>query len=297
MNAISKESKREVSYKSPMKKISREKRNAIICTIIAIVIGAIFLFPLYWIVISSLKTDAEIFTIPQTFFPSKIQLSNYTEQLFGENNAFRAYMNSAIVALSSMTTSMLLGIPAAYGLARYKIPGIKIIIAAFLVTQMLPSSLVLTPLFLTFAKLKLINTYFAPIFSCATISIPFIVIILRPIFKSYPLEIEDAAKIDGCNRFTTFIRIILPITKPGIITVASFSFIHGWNDLVYSMTFNNKEIYRPMTAKIYNLITEFGTQWNKVMAYGVLLVIPVICMFVFLQKYIISGLTSGSVKG
>lgn len=280
-----------------MKKISRERKKAIINSIIAIVVGGVFLFPLYWIVVSSLKTDVEIFAIPQTFFPTKIEWSNYTEQLFGKNNAFRAYINSGIIAVSSMSISMLLGIPAAYGIARYKLPGEKAIITTFLVTQMLPSSLLLTPLFLTFSKLKLINTYFAPIFSVATISIPFIVIILRPIFLTYPAEIEDAAKIDGCNRFTVFLRIILPISKPGLVTVASFSFIHGWNDLVYSMTFNNKATYRPMTATIYNLITEFGTQWNKVMAYGVLLVIPVVCMFVFLQKYIISGLTSGSVKG
>ncbi|WP_341876705.1 carbohydrate ABC transporter permease [Defluviitalea saccharophila] len=284
--------------KSMFKRVMFKERNrSIIYSIIGILIGAVFLFPLYWIVVSSLKTDVEIFAIPQTFFPTKLEWSNYTEQLFGKNNAFRAYINSTIIALSAMTTSMILGIPAAYGLARYKIPGKKAIITTFLVTQMLPSSLVLTPLFLTFSKLKLLNTYFAPIFSVATISIPFIVIILRPIFKTYPIEIEDAAKIDGCNRFSAFFRIVLPMSKPGIITVASFSFIHGWNDLVYSMTFNNKEIYRPMTATIYNLITEFGTQWNKVMAYGVLLVLPVVCMFVFLQKYIISGLTNGSVKG
>lgn len=280
-----------------VKKMSRERRRELINSTAAIIIGILFLFPLYWIIVSSLKTDAEIFKIPPTFFPQEITWTNYTEQLFGKNNAFRAYMNSAIVAFSAMTLSMILGIPAAYGLARYKIPAKSLIITLFLVTQMLPSSLLLTPLFLTFSKLKLINTYLAPIISVATISIPFIVIVLRPIFKGYPLEIEDAAKIDGCNRFETFIRIILPISRPGLITVASFSFMHGWNDLVYSMTFNNKEIHRPMTATIYHLITQFGIQWNMVMAYGVLLVIPVVLIFVCLQKYIISGLTSGSVKG
>lgn len=280
-----------------MKKLSREKRRQLTHSIGAIIIAIIFLFPLYWIVVSSLKTDAEIFKIPPSFFPKEITWSNYTEQLFGKNNAFRAYLNSTIVALSAMTLSMLLGIPAAYGLARYEIPGKRIIIILFLVTQMLPASLLLTPLFLIFSRLKLINTYLAPIMSVATISIPFIVIILRPIFKGYPLEIEDAAKIDGCNRFEVFYRIILPMSKPGLITVASFSFMHGWNDLVYSMTFNNREIYRPMTAAIYHLITQYGIQWNMVMAYGVLLVIPVVLIFVFFQKYIISGLTSGSVKG
>lgn len=280
-----------------MQKLSRERKRGLLYSTVGIIIAVVFLFPLYWIVVSSLKTDAEIFKIPPTFFPQDITWNNYTEQLFGQNNAFRAYLNSAMVALSAMGLSMALGIPAAYGLARYKMPGKSVIITLFLVTQMLPASLLLTPLFLTFSKLNLINTYLAPILSVATISIPFIVIILRPIFKGYPLEIEDAAKIDGCNRFQTFLRIILPISKPGLITVASFSFMHGWNDLVYSMTFNNKESHRPMTAAIYHLITQFGIQWNMVMAYGVLLVLPVVLIFVFLQKYIISGLTSGSVKG
>ncbi len=278
------------------RRLSRESRKNIILCVISLLIAVIFLFPLYWIIISSLKSDAEIFAQPQTFFPQQLQWSNYTDQLFGANNAIRAYGNSFIVALSSMCTSMVLGIPAAYGLARYSVPGKKSIITTFLVTQMLPSSLVLTPLFLTYSRLHLINTYIAPVLSCATISIPFIVVILRPIFFAYPLALEDAAKLDGCNRFTAFIRIIIPVSRAGVITVMAFSFMHGWNDLVYSMTFNNKEIRRPMTATIYNLITEYGTQWNMVMAYGVLLVIPVVCMFIFLQKYIISGLTSGAVK-
>lgn len=267
-----------------------------LCTLSAVIIAAAFLFPLFWIVLSSFKTNAEIFAIPTKIFPKSLQFSNYAEQLFGENNAFRAYLNSAIVALGCMSVSLLLGVPAAYGLGRYKIPFKKSAIAVFLVTQMLPASLLLTPLYLTYSRLNMINTYFSPIFSCATISIPFIVVILRPIFFGYPQELEEAAKLDGCTRLGVFLKIMLPISRTGIITVACFSFIHGWNDLVYSMTFNSKEVCRPMTASIYSLISEFGTQWNAIMAYGVLLVIPVVLMFVFLQKYIIGGLTAGAVK-
>ena len=272
------------------------KAKSRLCTLAAILIAVVFLFPLFWIVVSSFKTNAEIFAVPTRIFPKSLQFSNYADQLFGKNHAFRAYMNSAVVALGCMAVSLVLAVPAAYGLGRYKMPFKKGIIAVFLVTQMLPASLLLTPLYLTYSRLNLINTYFAPILSCATISIPFIVVILRPIFFGYPQELEDAAKLDGCSRFSAFIRIMIPIARTGLVTVACFSFIHGWNDLVYSMTFNNKEVRRPMTAAIYSLISEFGTQWNAIMAYGVLLVIPVVFMFVFLQKYIIGGLTAGAVK-
>lgn len=281
--------------RNPLK--SREARKKLQLNGIAFIIAIVFLFPLYWIVISSLKTDTEIFSIPQTFFPKVIEFGNYIDILFGQANALQGYMNSIIIALSAMSVSMLLGIPAAYGISRYKLPFKSSIITVFLVTQMLPASLLLTPLYLTYWRLHLLNTYLGPILSVATISIPFIVIILRPIFMAYPRSIEDAAKIDGCNRLTVFTRIILPVTKPGVITVMAFSFVHGWNDLVYSMTFNSKPELKPMTASIYNLITQFGIQWNKVMAYGVLLVLPVVIMFVALQKYIVGGLTGGAVKG
>lgn len=162
---------------------------------------------------------------------------------------------------------------------------------------MLPASLVLTPLFLTFSRAQLLNTYIAPILSTATVSVPFVVLLLRPGFLSIPLELESSAKIDGCNTFSAFVRIVIPVSKPGIITAACFGFVMSWNDLIYSMTFNVRANMRPMTAAIYQFMNQYGTQWNKIMAYGVLLIIPTCVLFVTMQKHIISGIVSGSVKG
>ena len=273
---------------------SMNKKNNIILCVVAVLIACVFLFPLYWIVVNSFKLDSEIFASTPTLWPKEFTLKAYQEQ-FG--NLFITVRNSIIIALGSMVLSLILSVPAAYGLARFKVRGMKLFILVFLITQMLPASLVLTPLYLIFSKLGILNTYFAPILSTATISIPFIVLMLRPGFLSMPKELEDAAMIDGCNGFTTFLRIAIPISKPTVITATCFSFVFAWNDLAYSMTFNTKEIMRPMTSAIYTFMNQYGTQWNSIMAYGVLLILPSCFIFVTMQKHIVEGMTSGSVKG
>ena len=283
-----------------MNKFSRfmfkQRNKSIVYTILAILIAIPLLFPLYWVVISSLKGDTEIFRKIPTFFPEKVVLDPYISQL-ANPDTLRAIRNSFIIAIGSTVISIILSVCCAYGLARFRFSGKKIIIMTFLVTQMLPSSLILTPLYLIFSKVGLLNTYFAPILATATISIPFVVLVLRPIFGSLPKELEEAARIDGCNRFSAFIRVILPISRNGTVTGLAFCFIYGWNDLMYSITFNMKEVLRPMTSTIYNYISLYGMKWNYIMAYGVILAFPVLILFVALQKYIVEGLVTGSVKG
>ncbi len=262
----------------------------------ALFITGTFLFPLYWIIVSSLKTDAEIFQFPPTFFPHKLTLSSYLDQIAGDYSIFRGLGNSLVISVSGCLLSLLLAIPAAYGLARFRIKGRKIFILSFLITQMLPATLLLTPLFLTFQNMKILNTYLAPVLANATTAIPFVVIILRTYFQSLPYELEDAARIDGCSSFRIFYRIMLPIAQTGVITAAVFSFLFSWNDLIYAMTFISSQKARPLTAGIYNFISKYGIQWNYIMAFSTLIVLPVILIFIFLQKYIVAGLTAGAVK-
>lgn len=281
-----------------MKKIHfNEKQKNRINNGIAVLIVIIFLFPIYWVVVSSLKIDQEIFRKPPTLIPYQPTLTAYIQQFTGSSSVFRPFLNSVIVAVGSMVICLTLSVPAAYGLARYKVKGSKFFMLVFLVTQMLPASLVLTPLYLIYSKLGLLNNYLGPILSTATVSVPFVILMLRPIFLNCPIELEEAARIDGCNRLSAFIRIIVPISKPGIVTAFSFGFIMAWNDLAYSMTFNTKEAMRPMTAGIYQFLTLYGTRWNMIMAYGVLLILPIVILFMSLQKHIVSGLVSGAVKG
>lgn len=270
------------------------KHKNILLSIVAVIIACIFLFPLYWIVVNSFKLDSEIFASTPTLWPQQFTLKAYRDQLGSLSTTMK---NSIVIAIGSMLLSLCLSVPAAYGLARYKVKGMKVFVLIFLITQMLPASLVLTPLFLIFSKMGILNSYLAPILSTATISIPFIVLMLRPGFLSLPKELEEAAKIDGCNALTSFFRIAIPISKPTVITAACFSFVYAWNDLAYSMTFNTKEAMRPMTSAIYTFMNQYGTQWNSIMAYGVLLILPSCIIFVTMQKHIVEGMTSGSVKG
>lgn len=275
------------------KRMSNSKKS-ILCDIFAVIIACIFLFPLYWIVINSFKLDSEIFLKIPTLWPRQFTLQAYKDVI---GTLLTTLKNSIIIAVGSMIISMVLSVPAAYGLAKFQIKGKKMFMLLFLVTQMLPASLVLTPLFLIFSHLGLLNTYLAPILSTATISIPFIVLMLRPGFMSIPDSLAEAAKIDGCGTFKAFIEVAIPVSKPTVITAFCFSFVFAWNDLAYSMTFNTKETMRPMTSAIYTFMNQYGTKWNSIMAFGVLLITPCVIIFVTMQKHIVAGMTGGAVKG
>ena len=274
---------------------SKERRNNLILCIIAILIAIVFLFPIYWLIAMSFKPDAEAFGKIVTYYPHKFTVEPWITN-FTDKDFTTALKNSLCIAACAMSVSIVFGVPAAYGIGRYHVPGHKGFLLTFLVTQMLPASLTLTPMYLIFSKLNLLGTYIGPAIAIASGSIPFIVVTLRPYFKGVPTALDDAARIDGCNVLQAFVRIMIPAIKTGIVTVVVISFLNGWNDLAYSMTFNVKPEMRPLTANIYKFQSKYGTRWNCIMAYGSILVLPVILLFVFLQKYIVGGLTAGAVK-
>jgi len=280
-----------------MKIIILRKRNFFL-NIIAIVILVVLLFPLYWMFVTSIKFEREIFLSPPTLFPQEISTVPYSAQLeSGDFNMFRAFGISTVIALSTMLIVLLLAVPASYGLARFRFTGKKLFALYFLITQMLPVAVLLTPLFILFKRMSLIDSsIISTILADATIGIPFSVLILRPYFSSIPNDLEDAAQIDGCSRFTAFIRIFLPVAKTGLTVCGVFSFLFAWGDLVYGLTFIHDQKMRPITAGIFNFLGQYGTKWSYLCAFGVVTIIPVVMIFVFMQKFIISGLTEGSVK-
>lgn len=265
-----------------------------VMNIAAVALVALFLAPLIWMILCSFKEDVEIFRYPPTFFPENPTVQAYVDQL--ESGLLPALKNSIIISGSSALIGFVLGVSAAYGLARFKSKAGKPMILGFLLTQMLPPALLLIPLYLLYNRMGLINTQAAPILSTATSSIPFIVIMMRPFFASLPKTVEEAARVDGCTMAGAFFRIMLPIARPGLATSIIFSFVFAWNDLVYSMTFISDSSLWPMTTMINDFQTKYGTQWNSILAYGVCLIIPTVIIFTFSQKYVVSGLTSGAVK-
>ena len=274
---------------------TKSGRMELLHNLLAIVIGIVFLFPLYWLVQISFKTDTETFGKVLTYFPRQITIDPWLVNL--KDPVFLLSLrNSFINGFLAMAITVLLGVPAAYGMGRFKVKGTSLFVLVFLVSQMLPASLTLTPMYLIFNKIGLLGTHFSAPIAIAASSIPFAVITLRPYFKSVPVALDEAARLDGCSPLRAFVSVMIPAVKTGIITIVVISFLNGWNDLVYSMTFNTSPNMRPLTANIYKFQSAYGTKWNCIMAYGTILVIPVVLMFIFLQKYIVGGLTAGAVK-
>ena len=278
------------------KKITGRK-NVILC-IVSVLVLCFLLFPLFWTLNTSLKTEQEIFQNPPTFYPHVLNTQSYAAQVeTGDFNMFRSFANSFLISLSSMLIAVVLAVPASYAIARYRFKGRKIMLLFFLVTQMLPVSVLLTPMFIMFKGMHVYNTWWSAILADTTIGIPFSILILKNYFASIPKELEEAAYIDGCARFGAFMRILVPVAKPGIIVCAVFSFLYAWGDLAYGMTFILDQQKRPITAGIFNFMGQYGTKWSYLSAFAIVTIIPVALIFVFMQKYIIAGMTNGAVKG
>lgn len=272
-------------------------KNILLC-IASLLIMAVLLFPIYWIVVTSLKNEKEIFQIPPTFWPTVLNLKSYAAQVAtGDFNMFQSFANSFVISIGATAVSVLLSVPASYGIAKYRFRGKNLMMLGFLVTQMLPVAVLLTPMFIMFRNMHIYNTPLAAILADATIGIPFSVLILKNYFASIPKELEEAAYIDGCTRFSAFVRVLIPIAKPGVMVCAIFSFLYAWGDLAYGMTFIIDQQKRPITAGIFNFMGQYGTKWSYLTAFAVVTIIPVALIFIFMQKYIISGMTSGAVKG
>lgn len=278
------------------KKITGSK-NIVLC-IISVFLLVVLLFPLIWMFITSLKNEAEIFVNPPTFYPHVINTKSYVAQVeTGDFNMFQSFANSFIIASGSMVIAVVLAVPASYAIAKYRFAGRGAVLLGFLVTQMLPVSVLLTPMFIMFKRMNVYNTWWAAILADATIGIPFSVLILKNYFASIPKELEEAAYIDGCGRFGAFIRVLVPVAKSGVVVCAIFSFLYAWGDLAYGMTFILDQPKRPITAGIFNFMGQYGTKWSYLSAFAIVSIIPVAIIFIFMQKYIIAGMTNGAVKG
>ena len=279
-----------------VKKITGRK-NVILC-IVSVLVLCFLLFPLFWTLNTSLKTEQEIFQNPPTFYPHVLNTQAYAAQVeTGDLNMFRSFANSFLISLSSMLIAVVLAVPASYAIAKYRFKGRKVMLLFFLVTQMLPVSVLLTPMFIMFKGMHVYNTWWSAILADTTIGIPFSILILKNYFASIPKELEEAAYIDGCTRFGAFMRILVPVAKPGIIVCAVFSFLYAWGDLAYGMTFILDQQKRPITAGIFNFMGQYGTKWSYLSAFAIVTIIPVAVIFIFMQKYIIAGMTNGAVKG
>ena len=270
-----------------------KQHKKIIMMAVGIAIVAVYLFPFLWMVLTSFKNQQEIFQIPATFFPEIWRIDAYSAHM----NSIRQFLgNSFIIAGGAAVISILLAVPCAYGLARFNIKGKTFFLLVFLASQLLPATVLLTPLFLMFNGLGLLDTHFAPMMTTSLAGIPFSVLMLRPFFLAIPKELEEAASIDGCGKLQTFVKIILPVSLSSVAVCLAISFFFAWGDLIYSVTFNRNQNLWPMTAGVHNAIGRYGIIWDSLMAFATVTALPVIVLFIVLQKHIVKGLTSGAVK-
>jgi multiple sugar transport system permease protein len=192
--------------------------------------------------------------------------------------------------------SVALGAPAAYALARLPLRGKSLFLLGLLILQMFPSIMLAVPLYVMFARMGLVNSLFAVSLAVTSRTLPFAILVLRPFFLDLPRDLEEAAAIDGCTPWRTFVRILLPLSVPGLATVAALNFLSGWSDFLFSLTLLTDDTKRPISMGLYRFISQYGIQWNDLMAVSVVAAIPAVAVFFFAQRYLIAGLAVGADK-
>lgn len=256
----------------------------------------VMVFPLYWIVITSLKPQKDIFSFPLKYWPERFTLDNYVH-IF-KISKFHVYIgNSLMVAIISAMIVLVIAILSAYVLARFKFRGHKQIMLAFFATQMLPGFVALAPLYLMMSSMSLINNRFSLVLMYTVILIPFSTIMLRGFFQRIPASLEEAAMIDGCSRWSALVRIIIPVMLPGIASTFIFAFVQNWNELFLAVMFIDNDALKTLPVAMNSFIMKFDVDWGAMSAGAVLSILPTILLFAFAQRFIVEGLTQGAEKG
>lgn len=272
------------------------RRGSYLLTLIGIVLVAVYLFPVFWMAVTSLKTDADIYASPPKLVPAPIEWANYRKAVFDNPPVLKAIRSSLIISVGTMILTLLLATPAAYALARLRLRGGGVVVLMLLISQLLPGIVIAGPLFVLFKRIHLVNTHLGLVVADASITLPFAVIVLRPFFLTIPMELEAAALVDGSTRFGAFWRIVLPLVRPGLITVGVFAFLFTWGEFVFGLSLTTKENIQPITVALNIFIGQYGTKWNLLMSVATTVAIPIIAVFAGLQRFIVGGLTAGATK-
>jgi multiple sugar transport system permease protein len=260
-------------------------------TILIILIVIPMIFPFLWMLMSAFKTQIDIISWPPRFIFSPT-LSNF-KRVFYEQNFLLYLKNSTIVGVSSVAISLLLGLPAAYSIARFYQKRLSVMI---LIARLMPGISFLMPWYIVFSRLKLMDSYTALILSHILIALPVVVWIMSSYFESVPREMEESAMVDGATQQRAFVTIILPLSVPGIVTATTLSFIFSWNNFMFSQVLSMEKT-RTLPIAVYNFMSYAEVDWGGVMAAAVAIMTPAIILTMIFQKYVVKGLTVGAVKG
>jgi multiple sugar transport system permease protein len=265
-------------------------------TVVALGFAAIYLFPLYWMYVTSLKSQTEIFANPPTFWPQELTFAAYS--FVWTTRTVGTFMwNSLVIAVSVTALSVVLGTGVAYVLARHRNVWVDVALFLVLMLQVLPGAVMATPLFVAFNQLGLLELPRTAVVLAATAkSMPFFVVLVRASFMTVPRELEEAALVDGTTRFGAFWRIVLPLARNGILVCAILIFMQAFGEFIFARSMIQDANLQPASVGLASFVGPQSRDWNAIMAYAAMYVTPILAMFVLVQRRIVSGLTAGALK-
>nr|WP_029452764.1 carbohydrate ABC transporter permease [Clostridium algidicarnis] len=274
-----------------LKKVTLEK----VLIYIVLIITAIFILtPFIWILLTALKSPEEVFANPPVIIPSKLQWQNFIE-VFKLKNFSRYFLNSVVITIAITAGELITTILAAFAFSNLDFKGKDIIFTLLIGTMMVPGEVLLIPNFVTLSKIKWINTYKALIIPwCTSVTSIFF---LRQYFLNIPKQLYYAAKVDNCSDFKYLIKIVIPIARPAIFTIAILKIINSWNSFMWPLIMTNSEKMRTLPIILAKFSSEVGMDYHMLMAASTIIITPMIIIFIFLSKYIINGVSKGGIKG
>jgi multiple sugar transport system permease protein len=256
--------------------------------------------PMLWMLVTSLKTQFAALQYPPEWIPSEPTLGEYARLLSPENDVGREFLiyllNSVWVSSATTVLGVIVAVPAAYAFSRFRFPGRSLLFYAVLVRNMFPAVVFLIPLFILMRWLGLVNTHASLILTYLTFVLPLSIWLLKGFYDNIPPQLEQAARIDGATRFQAFLRVVMPLSAPGIVATAIYSFIVAWNEYVYALTFINDQSKLTSPVGLQRFFAEYSTNWPGLMAASFIMSVPVVALFLVLQKYFVRALTEGAVK-
>jgi multiple sugar transport system permease protein len=262
---------------------------------ITVALTAVVLFPFYWLLASAVKPREELFRIPAVWVPEEPTLDSFVRLFQGSFPLW--FQNSTIIALSTTALGLTLAALAAYSFSRFPFAGSRALSTTFLFIQLFPVAVIVIPLFIMWSNLKLTNTYWSLIITYLVFGLPVSTWLMIGFFNAVPIELEEAAMIDGASRLGALWRITLPLSLPGLAATAIYVFLLAWNEFFFALTFMSSTEMRTIPVGLQSFFAEHSVDWGLVMAGSVVASLPVVILFGALSRYFVQGLTSGAVKG
>jgi multiple sugar transport system permease protein len=257
---------------------------------------ALTVFPLVWLFLTSIRSSADIFSVPVHIIPKTATLTQYVS-VFAQYDTMGYVWNTIIVSVATVILVHLLAIPCAYALSRFRMPGAMLIFGLLLIMRMIPVIALAIPLFAVFAAMGLLDTIWALILSHTAAKLPVAIWLLLGFIQDVPKEIEEAAQSDGAGTIRTLVQIVTPLIAPGIGASAVITFLFTWNDLLLALTLTSSKAAQTLPVGLTNFVSQFGIDWGAMSAAGVLMVIPTLVFVWFAQGLLVKGLTTGAVRG